>query len=244
MLLYVVDEPRERNINRWNRGFADTIRYCKLVRENIPDGQIHVDPMRDENAGVDYVPILDYVDVIGTHPWDQSSGIVKKSGKESFPILWYFNAIVWDRYDFGLECAAADAKGFWQWHYNWDLLPFQPFHSSFKWGATIPGPDGPFDTPRHELIATSIDDYRYLATLEQRIETARDAGTAESAVESAENLLSSFYDAAPPYAVRADYEESHEKRKTRDVIGGKSLDQWRDAFAEHVEEIDAAMEEF
>ena len=127
---------------------------------------------------------------------------------------------------------------------HWDLLPFQPFHSSFKWGVTIPGPDGPFDTPRHEIIATAIDDYRYLATLEQRIESARDAGTAESAVESAENLLSSFYDDAPPYAVRPTTRESHEKRKTREVIGGKSLDQWRDAFAEHIEEIDAAMDEF
>jgi len=242
VLLYPADEPRERNTNRWNRNLEDTLRYCRMIKENIPDAQIYVDPMRDENAGVDYLPILDVVDVIGTHPWDQSKRIVERCSNESFPILWYFNAIMWDRYDFGLENAAADSRGTWQWHFMWDLLPFQPFHSSFKWGVTVPGPEGPFDTPAHELIATGISDYLYLATLEAKITAAKDAGTAESAVESAERTLAQFYDNAPPYPTREDYEGDRKDRQTRrEVIAGKTLDQWRDAFAEHIQEIDAQM---
>ena len=58
VLIYPADEPRERNTNRWNRNLADTLRYCKMIREHVPGARIYVDPMRDENAGVDYLPIL------------------------------------------------------------------------------------------------------------------------------------------------------------------------------------------
>jgi hypothetical protein len=198
--------------------------------------------MRDENSGVDYMPILDVVDVIGTHPWDQSERIIKRAGNEASPVLWYFNSIVWDRYDFGLEVAAADAKGFWQWHYQWTWLPFQPFHPGFKWGVTLPGPDGPFDMPTHEHFAQAVDDHRYLLTLEQRVETARNERRADNAVAAAEETLTSFYDHAPAYPTREDYSEGRRGRSERDVIAGKSLDQWRDAFAEAIEGIDAALE--
>ena len=241
VLIYPADEPRERNTNRWNRNLADTLRYCKMIREHVPGARIYVDPMRDENAGVDYLPICDVVDVIGTHPWDQSERIVKRAGNEALPALWYFNSITWDRYDFGLEVAAADAKGFWQWHYQWSWLPFQPFHPGFKWGVTLPGPDGPFDMPAHEHVAQSIDDLRYLLTLEQRVEAAKNERRADNAVAAAEETLASFYDRAPAYPTRDDYGE-HNRGKERDVIAGKSLDQWRDAFADDIAGIDAAQE--
>jgi hypothetical protein len=241
VLLYPADEPRERNTNRWNRNLEDTIRYCRILRENVPNARIYVDPMRDDNSGVDYISICDNVDAIGTHPWDQSGRIVEKCRRDGKPELWYFNMIAWDRYDFGLQQAASGAKGCWQWHYQWDLVPFQPFHSGFKWGITVPGPNGPLDKPQYEMIAEGVTDYRYFATLENRIAAAKKAGRATKAVAKAEKAITAFLKDAPPYAVRADYEgRSRGQRKQRDRISGKSLDRWREVFASHIEAIDEA----
>ncbi len=239
VLLYPVDEPRERNTNRWNRNLEDTIRYCKLIRENVPGARIYVDPMRDGNSGVDYVPMLDYVDVIGTHPWDQSSGIVEGC-RDRKPILWYFNMITWDRYDFGLQQAASGSEGCWQWHYQWDLVPFQPFHSGFKWGVTIPGPNGPLSKSNYEMIAEGVTDYRYYATLVNAIASARDAGRAKREVAAAEKTIAKFMASAPPYPSREDYAGKPRAKRGRSKISGKTLDQWREAFAAHIEAIDKA----
>lgn len=232
VLLYPADEPRERNTNRWNRNIEDTIRYCDMIHDNIPGARIYVDPMRDGNAGVDYYSLVEHVDVLGTHPWDQSSRFVEHCRREGRPDLVYFNAIMWDRYDFGLQVAAAGAKGFWQWHYQWDLVPFLPFHTGFKWGVTYPGPDGPLDKPRIEMVADAIDDYRYLATLEERMRAAESSEKAAAALAEARKTLDEFYAKAPPYPTKADY--SSRPRAPRDVIAGKTLDQWRDTFAAHI----------
>jgi len=241
VLLYPSDEPRERNTNRWNRNIADTIRYCDMIHKGVWGAQIYVDPMRDGNSGVDYLPLLDHVDVIGTHPWDQSGRIVEKCRRDGKPALWYFNMIAWDRYDFGLQQAASGAKGCWQWHYQWDLVPFQPFHSGFKWGLTIPGPAGPLDKPSYEMISEGITDYRYFATLEGRIAAAKAAGKARKEVAAAEKVVAKFLKAAPIYAYKKDYEgRPRDQRAKRDRIAGKTLDQWRDIFAGHIEKIDGA----
>ena len=241
VLLYPSDEPRERNINRWNRNLEDTIRYSDLLHKNIPGARIYVDPMRDGNSGVDYLPLCDHVDVIGTHPWDQSGRIVEKCCRDGKPILWYFNMIMWDRYDFGLQQAASGATGCWQWHYQWDLVPFQPFHSGFKWGITVPGPNGPLDKPGYEMIAQGIDDYRYFATLERRVNAAEAAGKAKKQVAAARKAIAKFLKDAPPYAYASDYQgRSRAGRAKRDKVSGKTLDLWREEFAKHTEAIDKA----
>ncbi|MHC4713791.1 MAG: hypothetical protein ACYTAN_11065 [Planctomycetota bacterium] len=236
--IYPSDEPRERNTNRWNRNIADTIRYCDMIRENVPGARIYVDPMRDENSGVDYLHLVDHVDVLSTHPWDQSGRFIEHCRAKGEPDLAYFNAIMWDRYDFGFQVAAAGARWFWQWHYQWDLVPFQPFHPGFKWGVTIPGPDGPIDRPRIELVAEAIDDYRYVATLRDRIAKAKAVGKAAEEVAAAEKILKTLLDSTQPYPTREDYRGR--PRKARDKIGDKTLDQWRDVLAEHIAAIDAA----
>ncbi len=238
VLMYPSDEPRERNTNRWNRNIEDTIRYCDLIRANVPGARVYVDPMRDENSGVDYVHLVDHVDVLGTHPWDQSSRFIRHCMEKGRPDLAYFNAIMWDRYDFGLEVAAAGAKAFWQWHYQWDLVPFQPFHVGFKWGVTVPGPDGPIDRPRVELVANAIDDYRYFATLQGRVAAARAAGRARAEADAAEKALQELLADAPAYPSVEDYRPS---KKPRTSVSGKTLDEWRAVFAGHIESIDAAM---
>jgi hypothetical protein len=237
VLIYPADEPRECNTNRWNRNLADTIKYCEIIRKNVPGAKIYVDPMHHENSGVDYLPLAEHVDVLGTHPWDKSANFNEYCKTHDTPDLAYFNAIVWDRYDFGFQVAAAKATAFWQWHFQWDLLPFVPFHTGFKWGLTIPGPDGPIDKPRIEIFSESVDDYRYLATLEERIGAAKASGKASVAVAAAEKALGEFYAVAPEYPVQG---RDYAPRRSRDVIGGKTLDEWRSAFAECIEAIDAA----
>jgi len=239
VLIYPSDEPRERNTNRWNRNLEDTIRYCDLIRDNVPGARVYVDPMRDGNSGVDYLPLVDHVDVLGTHPWDQSERFIKYCMEHDEPDLAFFNAIMWDRYDFGLQVAAAGAGAFWQWHYQWDLVPFQPFHVGFKWGVTVPGPEGPIDRPRIEMVADAIDDYRYFATLKGRIEKARATGRAGAEADAAEKCIADFLAAAPAYPTREDYRER--PRSPRETVAGRTLDEWRDVFAGHIAAIDAGM---
>jgi len=238
VLIYPVDEPRERNINRWNRNLEDTIRYCDLIHETVPGARVFVDPMRDANSGVDYTPLLEHVDVVATHPWERSEKIIEYCREHSEPELWYFNSIMWDRYDFGCQVGAAGAKGFWQWHFQWTWMPFVPFHTGFKWGVTLPGPDGPLDTPDYELVSEAVDDYRYLATLESRIESAERAAAAAGEVAAAKRALGAFYEAAPPYPTREGYRSR--PRRPRGEIGGRTLDEWRRVFSRHIEAIDAA----
>ena len=144
-----------------------------------------------------------------------------------------------DRYDFGLQQAASAAEGCWQWHYQWDLVPFLPFHSGFKWGVTVPGPSGPLDKSNYEMIAEGITDYRYFATLVNRIAAAKKAGKAKKEVAAAEKAIAKLLKVAPPYARRADYEgRSRAERTKRDKMAGRTLDQWRDIFSAHIIAID------
>ena len=110
--MYPVDEPREHNINRWNRNLADTLRYCEIIRNNIPDALIWVDPMRHEEGGVDYLPLLDAVDIISTHPCSKSGVALKDpKGVLSRPFYEVFAAAVVDyRYIFALRKRIARAK--------------------------------------------------------------------------------------------------------------------------------------
>ena len=84
-------------------------------------------------------------------------------------------------------------------------MPFQPFHPGFKWGVTLPGPDGPFDMPAYEHFARPSTICRYFATLQQRVEAAKNERRADNSVASAENSLASST-TAPAYPTRDDYD--------------------------------------
>ncbi len=230
VLLYLADEPRERNINQWNRNLQDTIRYARLVREGVPGAKIFIDPMRDKEDGVDYLPLLDHFDCVATHPWDQSAGIIEAARKRGKPRLWYFNGIP-DRYDFGIQIAASSSYGFWQWHFGWDLLPFQRFHPYNRSGVTLPGPDGPIETPAFERLTAGIGDYLYVATLRERIETATRTGRTGPEVAAAQADLASLLGAALPYISREDYGDPLRRRR---AVAGHTLDEWRAILAHHI----------
>jgi hypothetical protein len=237
--MYPVDEPREHNINRWNRNIADTIRYCEIIRKNLPDALIWVDPMRHEGEGVDYLPILDHVDIISTHPWDQSERINQKVARDGRPVLQYFNSIMGDRYDYGYATAAANAKGFLQWCYAWDLISFNPFHPCSKSGVALKGPKGVIARPFYEVFAAAVADYRYIFALRERIARAKKSGLAAEEAAAARKALGKLLSSTSPYPTRKDYE--HGRGKPRSRIAGKTLDQWRDILAGHIQAIDSAL---
>lgn len=237
--MYPVDEPREHNINRWNRDLADTIRYCDIIRRNLPDALIWVDPMRHEGEGVDYLPILDHVDIISTHPWDQSERINQRAARDGRPVLQYFNSIMGDRYDYGYATAAANAKGFLQWCYAWDLVAFNPFHPCSKSGVAIKGPKGVISRPFYEVFAAAVVDYRYIYALRERIARAKESGRAAKEARAAGKALAKLLSSASPYPTRKDYERGRGKPRTK--IAGRTLDQWRDILAGHIQAIDGAL---
>jgi hypothetical protein len=238
IMMQTADEPRERNINQWNRNLAETIRYDKMIKDAIPRAQLYVDPEGDEDSGVSYLPLLDQLDYFSPHPWDRAAKMIERahSGK---PVLRYYNGIVGDRYDWGFEVAAANANGFSQWHFGWELEPFQPFQATWHSGYTVAGPDGPLDSPGYEVVAAGIDDYRYIATLRERIAAAKKAGFSGSAVAEAETALSELQAGSEPYAMHAEYaDEGHSH--ARNTIAGKTLDEWRARLAGCIESIDRA----
>ena len=238
IMMQTADEPRERNINQWNRNLAETIRYDKMIKAAIPRVKLYVDPEGDEDSGVSYLPLLDQLDYFSPHPWDRAAKMIERaqSGK---PELRYYNGIVGDRCDWGFEVAAANAHGFSQWHFGWELQPFQPFQATWHSGYTVAGPDGPLDSPGYEVAVAGVDDYRYIATLRERIAEAKKAGLNGPAVAEAEAALSELQAGSEPYAMHAEYaDEGHSH--ARNTIAGKTLDEWRARLAGCIEAIDRA----
>lgn len=234
IMLQPVDEPRERNINLFNRNRAETLRYADLIHSALPHATLYVDPMEDEGAGVDYLPLLDHFDIVGTHPLDRSAELIEgaRMGKA---MLRYYNGRLNDRYEWGFEVAAANSAGFAQWHFGWQLQPFQPFQAEGKSGLTVAGPDGPLDSPSYEVIAAGIDDFRYIATLRGRIAEAKKAVFSGPAIVEAEVTLRALLAGSEPYAIPSEYAEREDSRTT---IAGKTLDQWRARLAGCIESID------
>ena len=103
----------------------------------------------------------------------------------------------------------------------------------------MPGPDGPIDCPRYEVVADAMDDYRYVATLADRLEKAKASGGAAQAAAAGRKALDELLSATKPYPTNEDYGTS--PRKARNEIAGRSLDEWRDVLAQHIAAIDAAL---
>ncbi len=234
VMMQPADEPRERNINQWNRNRAECIHYADLIHKALPRVKLYVDAEADEDAGVDYMPLLDHFDIIATHPWDRSAKIVART-QTGKPVLRYYNGTIGDRYDWGFQIAASNSSGLAQWHFGWQLQPFQPFHAEGRSGFTLAGPDGPLDTAGYEVIAAGIDDFRYVATLRARIAEAKKAAIGDPAIADAEAALRELAAGSEPYAMRGEYSEHPAPRTT---IAGRSLDEWRARLAGCIMAID------
>ena len=94
--LEVSDEPRE-NPNPWNRNLADSIAYGDLMREA---GVVSfITPMGDTESGKDYTVLADHVDIISTHAWKGSAGLIARTRAKG-KTLWLYNTGM-DRFSWG-----------------------------------------------------------------------------------------------------------------------------------------------
>ena len=199
VLLWVVDEPRE-NPNPWNRNLKDTIAYADLAHK-VPGAQVMVTPMGDENSGVDYMPLLDHLDVVSTHPTKHSTKMIKRAMDDPKLGLHIYNAGR-DRLSNGFYIWRVGATGKFEWHFcQWVHDPkgyrgremfnpflqyegddtFMPVPLSYKGGIL----------PREGIITMSIgiNDYRYVATLEQELAKAKSAPAKAALVAEIEKYM-------------------------------------------------------
>jgi hypothetical protein len=188
IVLYLVDEPRERDVQDWNRNRVDSIKYLKLARE-VPGTKTTITLMGDRDYfGDDYTPMLPLMDVAMTHAWDGSRQIFLLANKEKIAKgIPYNNG--WSRYVWGFYVWKADSCGNWQWVYSWEnsnaWLPlFMPNEPS----AALAYPGGYAPTIKYEWVREGINDYRYLKTLELAIAASPESAAAKSAKEFLKNL--------------------------------------------------------
>ena len=184
LLAFVVDEPREREINEWNRNLEGTLYYLRLLKE-MGDWPSTVTTMRDVQDGVSYMPILEAEDVVQPHPSVNDKDSVAYAREYGKP-LWYFNGSGFRRYPFGFYIWSQAPEGYWQWHYDFWNFPFNAVWEAEVGYTTYPSPNGPLATPGYERSAQGILDYRYALTLESEIARAEASNVAEAAKAAAE----------------------------------------------------------
>ena len=202
LVMYLVDEPRESMIQPWNRNFADTMQYCDLANQ-VPGVVSTVTVMQDNQEGVDYTPLASALDIMQTHPWSPSGGLVDTARAEGKPV-WFYNTggdlrLVYGFYQY------KKGNGCWEWHYDWldgdlwDPFPYSPFNN--HWRYTYPSADGPVATLNYEWGSQGIWDYRYAATLDRLSRSARATGLPEfiAWADQADALLSALRAATPEY---------------------------------------------
>lgn len=162
LVFWVVDEPREKLKNSWNRSLAETLFLLRSL-DGIEGLRTTVTPMADAESGVDYGPLADAVDVLQTHPWSNSKRLMQRARARGVPV-WSYNAGA-DRLSFGFHPWAAGLQGRYQWHYAFWKAPYDIFAEG--WGVTFPSPEGPLPTPEYERTREGIEDWRWLNWLER-----------------------------------------------------------------------------
>ena len=113
VVITAVDEPREAEINSWNRNFDDTVEYIKILHQA---GLLtSVDPMADKHGATnkDYSPFVDYVDVLSTHAWEGSARMMRLTVARK-KTLWLYN-VGDDRYSWGFYNWRVGSTGRWEW---------------------------------------------------------------------------------------------------------------------------------
>jgi hypothetical protein len=205
----VVDEPREMP-NPWNRRRDETIRYADWLHE--AGFKTFVTFMADTNQGKDYTPIVDHVDVVSVHAWEQSAKLIARAAASN-KTLWIYNTGM-DRFSWGFYNWRMNSKGRWEWHFcSPDSPTVEGYPNPDEWftpftGRTAYTLHAPyFDFPGGMLfksayfgVAEGIGDCAYIHTLERAIEAAKsDAAKAKAAADAAA-FLASLKKAIPQFA--------------------------------------------
>ena len=209
LVLWVVDEPRE-SPNPWNRNLDDTIEYLKLCAK-VKGAIRMVTPMGDRNSGKDYTPLLDYLEIVATHPGSNSAKMIQRAMTDPKLELWIYNAGQ-DRASNGFYLWRVGATGKHEWHYNMFTAEktkggymgsdiHNPFIGYEYTGATVPAPlnykGGVLFREGMLTMSQGAYDYRYLYTLEREIAQCKQAGKKAAEVAEAERFLEALKAAIP-----------------------------------------------
>jgi hypothetical protein len=214
LVFYLVDEPRESGIQPWNRNYADSMQYCQLVNE-VTGAVSTITVMSDSGGGVDYTPFADALDIMQTHPWPNSAGLIQGAFSQGKP-NWFYNTGGDLRMVYGFyQQKYGGGGGAWEWHYDWldgdmfDTFPYSPFNN--HWRYVYPSPDGPVPTLSFELASLGITDYRYSSTLARMSGQARATGQPDFVAwaDDADALLEALKGQVPQYAIDNGYRAQH-----------------------------------
>lgn len=204
----IVDEPREKYINPWNRNFDDTMKYISLTRES-GNWRVAMNPMGDIDHYVnkDYTPLIDACDVMSTHAWPQAQKIMTQTPQKG-KTLWLYNCGM-DRLTWGFYNWKVQSHGRWEWHFAFPEEDsfreyksaewYNPFTNNNGYGPPAPYskyPGGMLYQSVFLQVAEGINDARYLYTLEKAI--AKKNGN-DPTVQKAKALLDTIRQQIPDY---------------------------------------------
>jgi len=188
MLIFVTDEPRETNLNAWNRNRVDCIKYLKMCRE-VPGARTTITLMADrDHFGDDYTVMIPLMDVTMNHCWERAKQTMFLCIKEKLSgFIGYNNG--WSRYVWGVYVWSARTGGNWQWVYNWEIAHAHlPLFFSTETSAAFAYPGGYVPTIKYEWVREGIDDYRYLRTLDAAMKSKPNSPAAKAAASFLKRL--------------------------------------------------------
>ncbi|MGH7143782.1 MAG: sugar-binding protein [Planctomycetota bacterium] len=191
-VMQITDEPRETDLNEWNRDEHDTVEYCRLARE-VPGLQTMVTLMGDKGSfGRPYSPILGLLDVMATHSWPGSDDIIYLCTERHLCDFWAYNN-GFSRFVHGFYLWKCKAKGHWQWVYSWEVCDSQiPVFYANDTSAAYAYPGGFLDTVKYEDVREGIDDHRYIELLLSELQTAGADNPAKAPAEAFLKTLNAF----------------------------------------------------
>ena len=198
IFLQVVDEPRETNINDWNRNRKDTVWYLKAIRRMAPELRTTVTLMGDQDIfGDSYLPMVPLMDICWTHSTPKSRQCIFLSREEKLSEYWQYNNGM-QRFPYGFFVWRDRALAHWQWAYSWSMADQHvPFFSQLGSDAVAAAPGGTVrPTLRYEAVREGIDDLRYLRTLEKAL---REAKEGDAAAKQARRFLKALELFLPKY---------------------------------------------
>ena len=203
--LQVADEPREAP-NPWNRNLADSIVYGDLMREAGVTS--FITPMGDTESGKDYTVLADHADIISTHAWKGSAGLIART-HEKGKTLWLYNTGM-DRFSWGFYNWRARSEGRWEWHFCWPddaarggypgrewYNPFTSVHGFAPYAPPADYPGGMLFQSKFLDVAEGINDYAYLVTLDEAVRAAASDPKRADAVKEAKEFLAALDRAIP-----------------------------------------------
>ena len=228
----VIDEPRETQLEDWNRNRVDTIKYLRLARE-AGGVKTMVTPMADTDGyGNHYTVMIPLMDVWATHCWPRSARSIFLCGTEKLAELWFYNNGL-DRFQWGYHLWRSRALADFEWVYAWEARGAPPLiHDVIGIGDNVvPYNLSVLPKINYEWAREGVDDLRYLTTLETALAAKK---APAKAAKQARAFLEALRKALPEYP-QTDLVTGAEAGAKYTEGGVKAhFDPWRRQVAEYI----------